>query len=121
MLGNLSIFPPVITIVSRYDITAAPGRFNARLEKAYQADLAGEKVRVFTQTYLLCILLYLGFGVLDVWALPSTYHVAWIIRVVVVGATGVVCLFARRRPELFTRITPSSPAAPIFAGGSASS
>ena len=102
MLGNLYVLLSAIATVS-HSFAAAPGRFNARLEKAYQADLAGEKVRVFTQTYLLCIALYLGFGVLDVWALPSTYHIAWIIRVVVVAGTGIVCLLARHRPDIFTR------------------
>lgn len=79
------------------------GRFQPRLEMAYQIDLAQEKRRVFTRTYLLCSALYLMFGLLDHWALPQAYLQAWAIRVVVIGVSLLPCLLALRRPDAFVR------------------
>ncbi len=43
--------------------------------------------------------MYLAFGVLDYWAIPSTYQLAWMIRVIVAAATMGVFLIATYRPQ----------------------
>jgi diguanylate cyclase (GGDEF)-like protein len=70
---------------------------------AYQVDLAQEKRRVFTRTYLLCSALYIMFGLLDRWALPDAYMEAWAIRAIIIGGGLLPCLLAWRRPDTFVR------------------
>ncbi|WP_374586200.1 diguanylate cyclase [Pseudoduganella sp.] len=45
------------------------------------------KFRSFSQASLLCMLLYVCFGVLDIWALPGSLGLAWAVRTVVLLAT----------------------------------
>jgi diguanylate cyclase (GGDEF)-like protein len=85
------------------NIYVKTGRFDARLEKAYQVDLAQEKRRVYTRTYLLCSALYVMFGLLDRWALPQAFVQAWVIRALVIGVSALPCLLAIRRPDVFAR------------------
>lgn len=79
------------------------GRFEPRLELAYQFDLAQEKRRVYYGSYLLCTLIFLLFGALDVWALPFAYQEAWAIRAGVLALAGIPCLLARFWPDAFLR------------------
>lgn len=79
------------------------GRFEPRLELAYQFDLAQEKRRVYYGSYFLCTLIFLLFSVLDLWALPLAYHEAWAIRATVLALAGIPCLLARFRPHAFVR------------------
>lgn len=76
-------------------------RFAPGLESAYQADLSEEKIRVFVASCLLCAALYLGFGVLDLWAIPSAVAGAWTVRAVVVGLTFYAAWFAAARSSSF--------------------
>ncbi|UGQ48101.1 GGDEF domain-containing protein [Massilia endophytica] len=78
-------------------------RFPPRLEEAYQADLAGEKRRVARHTSILCSVLYLAFGILDIWAVPSALFEVWAIRVLIVVLTAVIYFLTRRSPEFFVR------------------
>jgi diguanylate cyclase (GGDEF)-like protein len=77
--------------------------FPPRLEEAYQADLSEEKGRVARHTSILCSLLYLAFGVLDIWAVPSALFEAWSIRIAVVALTALIFILTRSRPEFFVR------------------
>ena len=79
------------------------GRFEPRLELAYQFDLAQEKRRVYYGSYFLCTVIFLLFSVLDPWALPEAYKEAWAIRATVLALAGIPCLLARFRPDLFVR------------------
>lgn len=75
----------------RDSASAAGVDFPAELEDSYQQDLAAAKFRSFSQACMLCMLLYLSFGVLDVWALPNALGFAWAVRTMVVLAT-LTCL-----------------------------
>ncbi len=75
--------------------------FPPALECAYERDLAEEKYRAFIQTAGLCVFLYIAFGVLDIWALPSSLHQAWAIRAAVVGTTLFCMAMAWRRRVAF--------------------
>lgn len=78
-------------------------RFDRTLEAAYQDALLEDKVRAFVQTNVLAVLLYAGFGYLDMWSLPGAFRDAWAVRAAVVGVTLLSSLFAMRRPALFLR------------------
>lgn len=78
-------------------------RFDRTLEAAYQKALLEDKVRAFVQTNVLAMLLYAGFGYLDMWCLPGAYPQAWVVRGAVVGLTLLSSLLALRRPALFLR------------------
>lgn len=77
--------------------------FSPRLEEAYQADLSIEKGRVARRTSILCSLLYLAFGVLDIWAVPSALFEAWAIRIIVVGLTALIFVLTQSRPDFFVQ------------------
>lgn len=73
----------------------------AALEESYQQDIAPAKFRSFSQACMLCMLLYLSFGVLDIWALPNSLGFAWAVRTVVVLATLAGLLQACRNRHWF--------------------
>jgi diguanylate cyclase (GGDEF)-like protein len=77
--------------------------FSPALEAAYQADLAGDKLRMLYVASLLCAVLVLCFGALDVVTLPSNVSGAWRVRAVVVLATMALTTAVRLRPEVFVR------------------
>jgi diguanylate cyclase (GGDEF)-like protein len=77
--------------------------FPPALEAAYQADLEGDKLRIFYVASALCCILFLCFGFLDYVVLPSNVAGAWTVRAVVVLATLGVTAAIRRRPEVFQR------------------
>lgn len=77
--------------------------FPPALEAAYQADLAGDKLRIFYVASALCCVLFLCFGFLDFVVLPSNVTGAWTVRAVVVLATVAVTVAIRQRPEFFQR------------------
>jgi diguanylate cyclase (GGDEF)-like protein len=77
--------------------------FPAELEGNYQHDLEAPKYRSFSQACMLCMLLYVCFGVLDIWALPNALGFAWAVRVVVVLATLACLLRAWRDRAWFMR------------------
>lgn len=77
--------------------------FSPRLEEAYQADLSKEKGRVARHTSILCSLLYLAFGVLDIWAVPSALFEAWAIRIIVVALTALIFVLTQSRPDFFVQ------------------
>lgn len=79
------------------------GRFPAALEDAYQADLAGEKLRMIKVACLLCVILFLCSAILDAGSLSSNVDGAWSVRMVVVLATAVVAAAIRRWPGAFLR------------------
>jgi diguanylate cyclase (GGDEF)-like protein len=81
----------------------ALAEYEPALEEAYQADLAGEKVRVCRITHSLAVLLYSAFAVLDLWAAPSSLAPVWIVRIVVVSGTIAICTFAILRPARYVR------------------
>lgn len=79
------------------------GGFPAALEDAYQADLAGEKLRMIKVACLLCVILFLCSAILDAGSLASNVDGAWAVRMVVVLATAVVAAAIRRWPGAFLR------------------
>jgi diguanylate cyclase (GGDEF)-like protein len=90
-------------VFSLPDPLRVPGQFEPALEAAYQSDLAGEKIRVFCRSSVLCSLLYLCFGLLDLIAVPSHVAEAWCVRVAVLLATGAAALAARTSRAAFLR------------------
>jgi diguanylate cyclase (GGDEF)-like protein len=90
-------------VISIPDPLRVPGQFEPALEAAYQSDLAGEKIRVFCRSSMLCSLLYLCFGFLDLVALPSHVVEAWCVRLSVLAATAAVALAARISRAAFLR------------------
>jgi len=82
---------------------AAPARFAPALEDAYQADLAGDKVRMLHVASILCSALVLCFGCLDAVTLPSNVSGAWTVRAIVVISALVVMAAVRFRPKAFLR------------------
>ncbi|MGB9108446.1 MAG: GGDEF domain-containing protein, partial [Telluria sp.] len=83
--------------------SAAAEPFPPALEAAYQADLAGDKLRLFYVGGLLCALLYACFGFLDYVTLPSNAAGALTVRAIVVLATLAVAAAVRYWPAFFVR------------------
>lgn len=77
--------------------------FPPSLEDIYQADMAGEKVRIFHIACALSSLLYLCFAPLDIMTLSSNLTAAWTVRAAVVLATGAAAVFAHLRRAAFGR------------------
>jgi len=75
--------------------------FPAALESSYQLDIVPAKFRAFSQACMLCMLLYVCFGVLDIWALPNSLGFAWAVRTVVVLATLACLLRSWRNRQWF--------------------
>ncbi|WP_342118243.1 GGDEF domain-containing protein [Pseudoduganella sp. OTU4001] len=82
---------------------AAATGISPALEASYQQDIVPAKYRSFSQACMLCMLLYISFGVLDIWALPTALGFAWSVRTVVVLATLACLLRAWRNRSWFTR------------------
>jgi diguanylate cyclase (GGDEF)-like protein len=74
-------------------------KFSSNLEADYQADLAPEKIRVLKLATMLGAAMYLSFGALDDWAIPSVYHRVWVIRGVVILVTLSLLAVAMLRPQ----------------------
>lgn len=55
-------------------------QFSGELEKAHQAELGAEKIRITRITIVLAFLLNGAYALLDLWALPSAVSTAWLIR-----------------------------------------
>ncbi len=87
----------------RFPSFVTAGRFPSALEDAYQADLAGEKVRAALSACCLCVLLYLLSAFLDAATLPGHVGSAWIVRGIVVGTTLMVMAALFRHPQAFLR------------------
>jgi diguanylate cyclase (GGDEF)-like protein len=77
--------------------------FSPALEDAYQADLAGDKLRLFYVGGLLCALLYTCFGFLDYVTMPSNPAGAATVRAIVVIATLALAAAVRHWPAFFLR------------------
>jgi diguanylate cyclase (GGDEF)-like protein len=82
---------------------ARAGRFAPALEGAYQADLAGEKIRMAYVACLLCVMLYLSSAILDAGTLPGNVAGAWIVRTTAVLATAMVAAAICLWPQAFLR------------------
>jgi diguanylate cyclase (GGDEF)-like protein len=80
---------------------AAP--FSPALEDAYQADLAGDKIRIFYVASVLCSILFVCFGLLDMVVLSSNVAGAWTVRGIVILATLASVMVVRLRPNVFLR------------------
>ena len=59
-------------------------RFSKETEKEFRSDYSEKSLVVNRAGYLLCIFLYGSFGLLDIWIVPETKHIAWLIRFTVV-------------------------------------
>jgi diguanylate cyclase (GGDEF)-like protein len=93
---------PVSVFLSIF--SSAPSEpFPPALEAAYQADLAGDKIRMFFVACLLCVVLVLCFGLLDIVVLPSNVAGAWTVRAILVLGTVAVTAAVRARPDVFQR------------------
>jgi diguanylate cyclase (GGDEF)-like protein len=73
--------------------------FPPNLEADYQSDLGPEKIRVLKLTTMLGSAMYLSFGILDYWAIPSAYHQVWAVRGIVVALTLIVLAVATYHPQ----------------------
>jgi diguanylate cyclase (GGDEF)-like protein len=83
--------------------SAPPAPFSAALEAAYQADLARDKIRMFFVACLLCVVLVLCFGLLDIVVLPSNVAGAWTVRGILMVGTTAVTAAVRARADIFQR------------------
>jgi diguanylate cyclase (GGDEF)-like protein len=75
-------------------------KFAPNLEADYRADLGPEKIRVLRLISALGSFMYLSFGALDYWAIPSAYCQAWAIRAVVIALTLLLLFLTIYRPQL---------------------
>lgn len=82
---------------------AAANDFPPALEENYQQDIVPAKFRSFSQASILCMLLYVCFGVIDIWALPGALGFAWSVRTVVLLATLACLLRAWQDRQWFER------------------
>ncbi len=89
--------------VFRFLLSSTAEPFPRALEDAYQADLAGDKLRLFYVGSLLCVLLYTCFGFLDHVTMPSNPAGALRVRAVVVLATLANAAAVRAWPAFFLR------------------
>ncbi len=78
-------------------------RFSDDLEADYQVHLGPEKVHAAQWTSVLGALLFMAYGVLDVWVLPFRFQTVWILRILVVLLIFVVVLFLRYSETIFMR------------------
>ena len=83
--------------------SVTPEPFSRALEDAYQADLAGDKLRIFYVASILCCVLFLCFGFLDAVVLPSNVTGAWTVRAIMILGTMAVTVGVRLRPAVFLR------------------
>jgi len=60
------------------------------LDAAFAAELAPEKLWAARLACSMATVLYAVFGIIDLWMIPSALHAVWIIRAVVVVASGWV-------------------------------
>jgi signal transduction histidine kinase len=58
--------------------------FENKTEKEFRNDYIDKSLVVMRGGYLLCIFLYAIFGLLDIWIVPETKHIAWFIRFAIV-------------------------------------
>lgn len=65
------------------------------LRSAFEADLAGERIRSMREICVLAAVLYGAFAILDIWAIPSALHTVWLIRASVI-AFGIGTFVATR-------------------------
>jgi len=77
-------------------------KFPNKEEADYQAELGVEKVRLARQTNILALILFLVFGILDIWAIPSMLRVAWILRGTIVPLF-VLVLFLSKYKNFFVQ------------------
>ena len=61
-----------------------------QLQESFQEHLAAERIRSTREICVLASVLYLVFGVLDIWAIPSALTEVWTVRVIVVVLTMAV-------------------------------
>jgi diguanylate cyclase (GGDEF)-like protein len=73
-------------------------RFQSNLESDYQTDLGPEKIRVLKIICTIGSVLFLLFGVIDYWTIPSAYLTVWAIRGIVIFINMAVFVLAIRRP-----------------------
>jgi diguanylate cyclase (GGDEF)-like protein len=76
--------------------------FSPNKEVNYQAHLAFEKIKMARTTNVVAVILFLAFGVLDVWAFPSTVYAIWLIRLMVVFLAALV-FFGTRFENFFAK------------------
>lgn len=78
-------------------------RFPDDLEADYQVHLSAEKTHAAWWTNVLGALLFMTYGILDVWALPFRFQAVWILRIIVVLLIFVVALLLRYFETVFMR------------------
>ena len=67
-------------------------QFGKETEKEFCNDYSEKSLVVNRAGYFLCIFLYSIFGLLDIWIVPETKHIAWFIRFAVVIPVVVLCI-----------------------------
>ena len=82
-------------------------RFGRETENEFRIDFSEKSLVINRAGYLLCIFLYSIFGLLDIWIVPETKHIAWFIRFAVVIPVVILCIvcsfydFFKRYDQLF--------------------
>ncbi len=74
--------------------------FSLDVETDYQAWLSEQKIRYARVSSHWALILFLMFGLLDIWALPSSFFTVWCIRLTVLPLTLIILSFAKREAFL---------------------
>ena len=68
--------------------------FDGPAEEQFLEDYVNNSLITMRAGFVLCIFLYAIFGVLDVWIVPETKHIAWFIRFVIVIPVLIIMIIA---------------------------
>ena len=88
-------------------------RFSKETEREFRNDFSEKSLVVNRAGYFLCIFLYGIFGLLDVWIVPETKHIAWFIRFAIVIPVAILIIissfydFFKRHDQLLLVVSSS--------------
>ena len=83
------------SILQPYFTKAVP--FSPDLETEYQIQLREEKIRLARESSILALVLFLAFGILDIWAIPSALSTAWTVRFTILPVVLVVVFLTTKK------------------------
>jgi diguanylate cyclase (GGDEF)-like protein len=99
------MFTQIVQILASALRTGEKDSFPRELEEEYQNHIATEKIRTIRLCCLLVILLTVPFALVDIWALPNSLALAWLIRA---SSFGIAVAFYQvtRTPQFLNQYTP---------------
>lgn len=78
-------------------------RFDHNIELEYQLDLGSEKINMLQLTSSIGTLLFMFFGFLDIWMIPSVFFISWWIRLFVICFTLLILFTIKKYREFVIR------------------